>query len=279
VIVDFHTHIFPPVIAANRARYLDADATFAAMYADPKATLASAEDLLASMDRAEVDVSVALGFAWRDAEICRLHNDYLLEAAANSNGRIIALCTLPLASGIEVIEVEARRCVPAGARGFGELRPDDLGFNIAGPDGEALARLCRELEALVLLHVTEPVGHSYPGKSGLSLWDFYGFVMSHNIRTVGAHWGGGLPFYDSMPEVREALGRIHVDTAASSLLYGDGVYRRVVERVGAESILFGSDYPLLSQARSRRRIEEAGLAVADRNAILGGNAAKLLGLL
>jgi predicted TIM-barrel fold metal-dependent hydrolase len=132
---------------------------------------------------------------------------------------------------------------------------------------------------VLLFHVTEPVGHSYPGKQGLSMRDFYGFAMSHSdVKAVGAHWGGGLPFYDAMPEVHEALGRIHVDTAASSLLYGDGVYKRVVDQVGAANILFGSDYPLLAQGRSRRRIEEAGLSDTERDAILGGNAARLLGL-
>jgi len=278
VIVDFHTHIFPPAIAANRSSYVDTDAAFAAMYADPKATLASAEDLLASMDRAGIDVSAAVGFAWRDAAACRLHNEYLLESAANSGGRIVALCTLPLASGLDAIEVEARRCIAAGARGFGELRPDDLGFDLDGQDGAAIARLALDFDAMMLFHVTEPAGHRYPGKEGLSLPAFYDFICKHpEVRTIGAHWGGGLPFYDSMPEVREAFERIHVDTAASSLLYGDGVYKRVVDQIGASNILFGSDYPLLSQARSRRRIEEAGLVDADRDAILGGNAARLLG--
>jgi predicted TIM-barrel fold metal-dependent hydrolase len=279
VIVDFHTHIFPPAIAADRARYLSADRTFAAMYADPKATLVSAEDLLASMDEAGVDVSVAVGFAWHDLDACRQHNDYLLEAAAKSGGRILALCTLPLAADNDAVEAEARRCMTAGARGFGELRPDDLGFDLTGTPGDALAALAAELDALLLFHVSEPVGHAYPGKQGLSLSAFYAFFCAHpGVGAIGAHWGGGLPFYDAMPEVQEAMGRVHVDTAASSLLYGDGVYKRVVDRTGASTILFGSDYPLLSQTRSLGRIKEAGLADADRDAILGGNAARLLGL-
>jgi predicted TIM-barrel fold metal-dependent hydrolase len=279
VIVDFHTHIFPPTILAEREQHLKMDATFASMYSDPKATLASLDDLLSSMDKAGIDVSVAVGFAWRDLDTTRQHNDFLLESASRSNGRIVALCALPLASGIEAIDNEARRCMEGGARGFGELRPDDLGFYLEGPEGDALAEITAALEGVLLFHITEPVGHTYPGKQGLSLSSFYGFVCAHpEVKSVGAHWGGGLPFYDSMPEVREALRRMHVDTAASSLLYGDGVYKRVVDQIGASSILFGSDYPLLAQGRSRRRIEEAGLINSDRDAILGGNAARLLGL-
>ena len=128
MIVDFHTHVFPPSVAADRVRYLTADPTFAELYASPEAKLASADDLLASMDAAAIDVSVALGFAWRDPAHCRQHNDYLLAEAAKSNGRIVAFPTLPLAAGLEAIDAEARRCIDAGARGFGEMRPDNLGF-------------------------------------------------------------------------------------------------------------------------------------------------------
>jgi predicted TIM-barrel fold metal-dependent hydrolase len=81
-----------------------------------------------------------------------------------------------------------------------------------------------------------------------------------------------------MPEVREVLGRIHVDTAASSLLYDESVYERVDGLAGSSAVLFGSDYPLLSQARSRRRVEESRLDDASKKAVLGDNAASLLGL-
>src|SRR4051794_2605112 len=125
VIVDTHTHIFPPEVAANREAYLEADATFRELYSDPKAKLASADDLLASMDAAGVDVSVALGFAWSEEATVRLHNHYLLDVAASSGGRIVPFCTLPLASNDDTIEREMRRSVALGAKGFGELRPDN----------------------------------------------------------------------------------------------------------------------------------------------------------
>ena len=36
---------------------------------------------------------------------------------------------------------------------------------------------------------------------------------------IAAHWGGGLPFYALMPEVRDALQNVWFDTAAGHLLY------------------------------------------------------------
>ena len=133
---------------------------------------------------------------------------------------------------------------------------------------------------MLLFHVSEPVGHAYAGKEGLDVGAFDRFVTAHpEVTVIGAHWGGGLPFYASMPEVRQRFeGNLHVDTAASSLLYDNGVYTRGTELIGAGHVLFGSDYPLLAQKRSRLRIEEAGLDEASRALMLGGNAAKLLGL-
>jgi predicted TIM-barrel fold metal-dependent hydrolase len=279
VIVDFHTHIFPPSVIAQREHHVSADLTFAELYGNPDAKLASADDLLRSMDAAGVDVSVALGFAWTDPDTCILHNDHLLEAAAASNGRIVAFPSLPLAASDAAIEAEARRCVAAGARGFGELRPGNLGFDLTGPRGDLLARLATDLDAPLLFHVTEPAGHTYPGKHGLALDAFYAFVSARpEAKVIGAHWAGGLPFYAFMPEVKRLLTGMHVDTAASSLLYDDSIYTRVTDLTGPETILFGSDYPLLSQSRSRRRIEEASLSPAARELILGANAATLLHL-
>lgn len=279
MIIDVHTHIFPPEVIANRDAYLAADPTFATLYASPRARLATAEDLLASMDAAAIDVSVALGFAWRDPATCRLHNDYLLESAVRGNGRIVPFCSLPLAAGPDAIEAEARRCAEAGARGFGELRPGNLSFGIEGPGGALLAGLASSFNAVLLFHASEPVGHSYPGKDGLPIDELYAFIQTHpDTKVIGAHWGGGLPFYALMPEVRLTLKDTHFDTAGTSLLYAPDIYETAVRLVGAESILFGSDFPLLSQARSRARIGDSGLDAADVAQVLGENARRLLNL-
>jgi hypothetical protein len=55
VIIDFHTHVFPPEIKNNRTKYIDADPCFASLYSNPTAKIATAEDLLDSMDKEGID--------------------------------------------------------------------------------------------------------------------------------------------------------------------------------------------------------------------------------
>jgi predicted TIM-barrel fold metal-dependent hydrolase len=271
VIIDFHTHIFPPQVRENREAYVRRDPTFAEMYGDPRAKMATADDLLTSMDKAGVDVSVALGFAWRDHDDCVRHNDYLLEEAANSGGRIVPFCIVNPSSG-EAATREIERCARGGALGLGELRPDSQGWPLNGEPGEALAELALKHDLILLFHVTEP------GKRGLRLESFHRFLLGHpRVRVVGAHLAGGLPFDASMSEVRE-LSRAYVDTAARRFLYGDVAYTELIRLIAAERILLGSDFPLVSQASD---IEDVRAGVSDedvRALILGENGRRLLRL-
>jgi len=269
VIIDFHTHIFPPDVRERREEYLRRDPTFAEMYANPKAKIASAEDLLRSMDESGVDVSVALGFAWRDHEDCVRHNDYLLAAAERSGGRIVPFCTVNPASGEAAAEVE--RCALAGARGLGELRPESQGWDLNGAPGDLLAELARKHSLVPLFHVTEPAGHDYPGKQGLRLDSFYRFVVAHpDAKIVGAHLAGGLPLND--PPRPGA----YADTAALRYLYEQQVLAEAGTGSWAERLLFGSDFPLVAQAAALADVRESGLDSAALARVLGGNAGGLL---
>lgn len=80
MVIDFHTHIFSPRIKEDRTRYVQSDPCFAALYSDKKAKLATAEDVIESMDKDGVDVSVALNIGWTTHELCVETNDYILEA-------------------------------------------------------------------------------------------------------------------------------------------------------------------------------------------------------
>lgn len=277
VIIDVHTHIFPSDVREERAPYLERDATFRELYARPEARVAAADELLASMDEAAVDVSVACGFAWSDEELCRRHNDALLDAASRSGGRIVPFCTVQASGPAALKEIE--RCAAAGARGLGELRPESQGYALAGEAGALLAEAARRHDLVLLFHASEPVGHLYPGKSGLPLYDLWRFIEAHpDVTVIAAHWGGGLPYFALMPEIELALANTYVDTAATQFLYRPEVYRLAQRWLGAERILFGSDFPLLSQSRALAELRDAGLNSAALELIQGGNAARLLRL-
>ena len=279
MIIDFHTHIFPPEVCADRERFLGLDETFRELYSNPKARLATADDLLQSMAEAGVDASVALNFAWQDASLCRRTNDYILEAASASGGRLIPFCSFVNSSEREARD-EIERCVGLGARGLGELRPENTGCDLTdGWEGELLAWAARDLKLPLLLHVTEPVGHAYPGKEGLRLESMYSFIEKWpKACVVAAHWGGGLPVYALMPRVQKMISHTYFDTAATHLLYRPEIYRQAASLVGIERIVFGSDYPYLSQLHCIQHVQRAPLSEEERRLVLGGNAARLLGL-
>ena len=131
----------------------------------------------------------------------------------------------------------------------------------------------------MLVHATEPVGHHYAGKQGGPIDAIAAFARSAaGVNVIAAHWGGGLPFFTLMPEIRDALANVYFDTAASHLLYDPAVYRRVIDLAGVERILWASDYPLTSQQKALKRTREADLADDELAAILGGNTARLLSL-
>ena len=275
MIIDFHTHIFPPEVRHRRGDYLRRDPAFVEMYANPKAKIATADDLLRSMDESRVDVSVAVGFAWSEHELCVRHNDYLLDSAAKSGGRLVPFCTVNPAT--EDSEEEALRCAKAGARGLGELRPDSQGWDPDGDAGEGLAEIAKRLGLILLFHVTEPVGRSYAGKEGGDLTAFYEFALRHpDVPIVAAHLAGGLPFYAPMPEVREVFAHVYVDTAAQRLLYDHTAYEHLISLIGAERILLGSDYPLVAQDKQIEELRAGVFASEHLRLMLGANAEQLL---
>ena len=279
MIIDFHTHIFPPQMRENRARYTRQDRTFAALYSDPRARMASAEDLIAVMDEDGVDVAVAMGIGWSDYDTAREANDYIIEATRRWRGRIVGFAGINPAWGDRAV-LEAERCADAGLRGIGELHPDTQGFDLADRRVmEGLMAAAMERHIIVTTHSSEPVGHLYAGKGSVTpqvLMQFIGNFPDATI--VCAHWGGGLPFYALMPEVAAALRNVYFDSAASPFLYTPQVYSAVSSLVGADKALFGSDYALLRPRRLLNEITASSLTAHECEAVQGGNAARLLGL-
>ncbi len=241
--------------------------------------MASAGDLIDSMDQEGVSQAVVVGIGWNDPELAREANDYILEAVMQHPQRLAGFCSVNPGWGERAV-LELERCAEAGSKGIGELHPDTQGFDITGTmQLEPFMDAARRLGLPVLLHASEPVGHQYPGKGETTPGKLYRFIENfpENI-IICAHWGGGLPFYALMPEVPAVIKNVYFDTAASPFLYRPEVVRTVVDLVGPEKILFGTDFPLIRPKRLLRQVDDAGLEPEDRDAILGGNAARLLGL-
>jgi predicted TIM-barrel fold metal-dependent hydrolase len=279
MIVDFHTHVLSPRIKENRSRYVDGDPAFALIYADPKARMATADQLIDSMDRDGVDISVIVNYGWSTHELCVETNDYILESVARYPKRLIGFCAVQ-PDNPEAALAEIERCVRGGIRGVGELRPDMQSFDFTRKKVmEPLVEVLIKHKLILLTHASEPVGHVYPGKGSVTPDRLYSFITSFpDLPIVCAHWGGGLPFYTLMPEVRKALENVYFDTAASPFLYRPEIYRQVCQLVGADRILFGSDYPLMPPSRLLNEIDAVNLPDEDRALILAGNARRLIGI-
>ena len=279
MIIDCHCHIFPPQVKKNRRKYIESDPCFALLYSNSKAKLTTVEELIKSMDRAGIDTSVIVNIGWTTHELCVETNDYILESIARYPDRLIGFCSVqPLACDAAFYEIE--RCAQAGIRGIGELRPDIQMFDLMDEQVvRPMVGMMVKHRLAFLSHTSEPVGHDYSGKGNMTPEMLYPFIKSYpELKIICAHWGGGLPFYSLMPEVKKSFENVFFDSAASPLLYKPEIYRHLAQIAGAGKILFGSDYPLIEQQKALKEVTSLGLPDEDKNLILGVNAVKLFGL-
>jgi predicted TIM-barrel fold metal-dependent hydrolase len=279
MILDCHTHIFPAEMIRDRDALCGEDKGFSAIYENTKARMVGVEDLISSMDDSGIERSVICGFSWGRADLCSQHNQYLFESADRYPKRLMVFITFPL-SDPERSLLELEKGLKAGAKGVGEIAfyhgervPQDM-------EGMRLAWTAMEAKKIpLLLHTNETIGHPYPGKGETPLSRFYELILAYpRLRMILAHWGGGLPFYELMPEVKKTMTQVYYDTAASPFLYSPRIYSIASEIVGSDRILFGSDYPLISPKRYFKELGESVLSEDHRKRILGLNLMKLLEL-
>ena len=276
VVVDAHTHAFPPDCVLDRSRHVQRDRWFGELYEAPTARMIHADDLLRAMDAAGVRQAVMCGWPWSDAGLCREHNDYMASAAEASAGRLTWLGTVaPSAPGAAA---ETARCLELGATGIGELNADAQGFDLTHSRALAeVAAVLAEAGRPLLLHASEPVGHHYLGKGTATPDRLVRFLETNpELGVVLAHWGGGLPFYELMPEVAAVTRNVVYDTAASSYLYRPGVFRAVLDVVGPRRVLWASDHPVLDMGRFLRRTRRhAGLRADEWGPVMAENARRV----
>jgi hypothetical protein len=274
MVVDVHTHVFPPEIIEKRESIAAGDKRFAAIYSDVRAKMADGKALTQYMAEQGINAAVAVGFPFRDNGLISLANDYVVELARH-DGSIVPFAAVNTADRRAALS-EAERCLKNGARGVGELAYYDTGFGEKERiELEELGHFLEEENAILMMHLNEQVGHHYPGKMRADFTEVARFIESvPRLQFVLAHMGGGICFYELMPEIKEAFSNVYYDLAAVPFLYSSALYK-FAEGFLADKVLFGSDFPLLTLARYRPQID--ALSEKAREHFLHGNARRLLG--
>jgi aminocarboxymuconate-semialdehyde decarboxylase len=276
--------------------------------------LTSVELRLADMDAMGVDIQVVSPtsvqhYYWADVdlarEIVRTTNDKIAEVCARSPDRLIALGNIALQHpelSIEQLDYCIRKL---GMRGV-EISTAVNGLEL---DNSAFARFWARAEELGCLVFIHPFGtslgervnrfylHNIIGQPiettiALSHLIFGGVLDRHpGLKIVAAHGGGYLPSYigrsdhgyNTRPDAHsmqrppsDYLRQIWFDT----LVYTPEGLRHLVRQVGASQLVVGTDYPFDMGAYDVHTLVDAlpELSEAEKSAILGGNAVKLLGL-
>ncbi len=244
----------------------------------------SLNTLLLDMDEAEVEKVVLLGWYWENQETCEEQNKWYARWTREHPDRILAFATLNATSGQRALDT-VEWAVDHGFRGLGEFLPQVQGHTLRDENWLKVVKKATDANLPINLHVTEPAGHDYPGKVETPLGDYVWLAEEFpETRFILAHWGGLLPLYELNSSVHGKMKNVFYDTAASPLLYDSRIFRNVLDAIGPDRILYGSDYPLILYPGSNKvpdfhtfleEIRSAGLTQAEESAILEDNARRL----
>ncbi|WP_237210400.1 MULTISPECIES: amidohydrolase family protein [Rothia] len=240
------------------------------------------------------------------ATIARIFNDLALEIADEGEGRLLPFCQVPLQDTEEAIK-ELDRCIANGHRGVeignhvGDRDLDDAGIV------EFLAHAA-SLDVPVFVHPWDMAESprlnrwmarwlaGMPQETHLSIISMIlggAFdKLPKNLKLCFAHSGGSFPYWlgrfenawHRRPDLiatselppSHYIDRFSVDT----VVFQEASLRLLVDVMGAERIMLGSDYPYpLGETPVGTVVKNASFLSDEQEAmILGGNAQRFLGL-
>ncbi|HXZ47272.1 MAG TPA: amidohydrolase family protein [Pseudolabrys sp.] len=234
----------------------------------------------------------AEGEAWS-----RLANDALL-AAAKTEPRFVPLATVPLGDGTRATAV-LKDAVAAGFPGvmIGTL-PRGVGSTLDHADLEPFWKAAEETGALVHIHPSFDAGdirvNDFGLANGLGRITDAAVAMARlisaghitrykNVKFFAPMGAAALPFMlgrlkrnqaitPGVGDPAEALPLIYTDT----ILHDVRVLKFVIEMIGTERLMMGSDMPFpIGDMEPAKIVAAAGLTKAQTDSINGGLAARL----
>lgn len=291
MVIDFHIHLLPPEMEKELHSLALSEPYLGYRMLDTPARKSfqpwvTYEEAVRHITRDGVDQAVIQGWPFLHYENCRRQNDYTLEAIKAYPDRFRGFCIVNPKDGDNALR-EIERCARQGLSGIGELDPEGQGFQLDDPDFLRLCDLCVDLDWPMSIHVSEPVGPHYQGKSSIPLQHYIDLAKAKPLlKIILSHWGGGLPFYELMKDIKKALVNVYYDTAGSPLPCSPRIFKETLHLVGPDKLLFGSNYPrLLKPAETQepgfstllRIVEEEIIEKEARDKLMYRNAAQLLG--
>lgn len=268
MMIDFHTHIFPPAIAARTLEALKEGAMRVAGVDMPSYSDGTADGLRASMRENGIDLSVVMPIATKPTQTDTI-NRYAKEVSCDG---LLSFGSLhPENDDPEGI---LEGLAAEGFRGI-KLHPEFQSFYIDSPESLRILKCAERLGLLVMLHTGADVGvpppvHCTPER----LRGILDHVSGKNI--IAAHMGG----FDLWEDVERYLvgTPFFFDTAVLADFLDADTARRMILAHGTDRVLMASDSPWTSQGRSVDYIRGMKFSQEDEEKLLGGNARRLLGL-
>jgi predicted TIM-barrel fold metal-dependent hydrolase len=275
--------------------------------------LTSAERRLADLDAIGVDAQVVgpmpMHRYWAGPELAAkltaVINEAVAAHCAQGKGRLHGLGTLPLQHPDLAVRELERAVRDLGLKGV-SVSTNVAGRELADPMFDPVWAAAADLGAVVFIHPwgcslgprlgAHFLGNTFgqPAETALALSHliFGGTLDRHPaLKLLAAHGGGFLPTYigrsdHAWAERADARdGCAHPPSAYlrriwyDSLVYTPQALRHLVEVVGADKVMLGTDYPFdMGVTDPVERAAAAGLPAADLTAILSGNATALFAL-
>jgi aminocarboxymuconate-semialdehyde decarboxylase len=307
--VDIHAHCIVPEAAAVIGHPLEAPGLLWANLGDRIAEM-DAEGI----DIEALSINPYWYRAERDAaaELIRIQNEKLAELCANTPDRFVAFATVALQHPQLAVEQLEHAVKTLGLRGL-SVGGSVAGQELADPKFHPVWAKAEELGILIFMHplgtrelepsgrlrgsglLTNTIGNPLETTIALSHLIFEGTLDRFpGLKICAAHGGGFLPSYANRSDAVIATfpnrvgplpkkkptqylkdGQLYFD----SIMFTEEAMRHLIAETGVGQIMIGTDYPFpWNTVPIDHILSIPGLSDDDRMAILGGTAAKLLGI-
>ncbi len=260
--IDFHTHAFPDALAKKAMEVLTGNLTVDITPARD-GTIAS---LIERLDEWNIDKALIAPIVTKPTQIKTLN-----EWAASVNGeRIISFGSIFPNSGNYKKEIDF--VCSLGLKGI-KLHAEYQDFVLDSPEMLKIHDYALSKGLIILHHAGEDKGMPPPYKTSPKQFAHVVDEMQGGV-IVAAHLGG----HEMWEDVYSLLcgKNIYFDTSMGFEYYGKEMFKKIVQKHGADKILFGSDSPWSYADKDLEALRSCGLNDKELELIESGNAKRIL---